>query len=782
MKFSPYFWQGLICILLCCGGCQIRSVTGQATDSRSALTGVNREVAAKAFLPGHLIRMDRAVEQAIKQHKLPGGVLWFQHGDQVYRQAYGHRSLKPQPEAMTEDTLFDAASLTKVIATAPSIMKLVESGDLELEAPVARYLPDFGAHGKEGITVRQLMTHTSGLLPGLSLSQPWSGVETAFKLACDQTLQSQPDTQFKYSDINYIVLGVLVERVSGKPLDEYASEMIFEPLSMDHTRFLPPKAWHQRVAPTTEVDGRYLRGVVHDPTSRRMGGVAGHAGLFTCTTDLARFARMMLGEGSLEGVTVFKPATIALMTAIHTPSSMEAKRALGWDVDTAYSSPRGYHFPMGSYGHTGWTGTSIWLVPQTHTFLIFLSNRNHPTEDGSVVALRRTLATIAAESIPQYGDEGNDQPVFNGVDQAAHEGWARLRGMKVGLITNHTGQTRQRETTIDLIHHSDRVNLISLFSPEHGIRGELDEKVADGVDARTHLPIHSLYGEHRQPLPEQLEGLDALVFDIQDIGSRYYTYISTMGLAMEAAAKAGIAFIVLDRINPIGGSQVAGPVLIGERDFVGFHDIPIRHGMTVGELALLFMAEKKLDLDLRIIPMRHWRREDSFESTGLPWTPPSPNMRNPKQALLYPGVGILETTNLSVGRGTDTPFEIIGAPYIHDRDLAAALNALKMPGVAFTPIVFTPTASIFKETPCQGVYISITDRDEVQPVRLGVQLALTLQQLYPDQWETKGLNRLLRHVPTRDGIEQGLPMDAVIDSWEADLKAFGSRRAKVLLY
>ena len=782
MKYPLCFWHGLMVFLLCGAGCQVPSVTSEPSARQAAVLGKSESSSSDAFLPGHLIRLDQAVEKAIDQKKLPGGVLWFQQGQRGYRQVYGHRSAQPKIESITEETLFDAASLTKVIATAPSIMKLVQSGDLSLEAPVSQYLPEFASNGKEAVTVRQLMTHTSGLRPGLSLKEPWSGVEGAIQQACAESLQSAPDTAFKYSDINYIVLGVLVQRVSGKSLDQFAKEHLFDPLGMEHTCFLPPSSWHPRTAPTTEVDGAFLRGVVHDPTSRRMGGVAGHAGLFTCTADLARFARMMLAKGSLDGTQIFKPETVALMTAIHTPAEMKDKRALGWDVDTAYSSPRGYHFPLGSYGHTGWTGTSIWIVPQSEAFLIFLSNRNHPTEDGSVVALRRTLATIAAESIPAENHASTSGKVLQGIDQLLEERWGRLRGMKVGLITNHTGHTRDRTSTIDWMHRSDRVSLVSLFSPEHGIRGELDEKVADGVDTQTGLTIHSLYGEHRQPLPKQLEGLDALVFDIQDIGSRYYTYISTMGLAMEAAAEAGIAFVVLDRINPIGGVEVEGPVLMGEEDFVGFHPIPIRHGMTVGELALLFQKEKNLALDLQIVPVRHWSRGDVFETTGQPWTSPSPNMRNVKEAFLYPGIGILETTNLSVGRGTDTPFELLGAPYIDDLVFVAALNRLHLPGVAFSPIAFTPNASVFKEQRCQGVYISITDRSVLRQVALGVQIAHTLKRLYPDQWDTEGLNRLLRHPPTRDGIEQGAPLEEIFQSWQADLEAFRQRRASVLLY
>ncbi|XOV73231.1 MAG: exo-beta-N-acetylmuramidase NamZ domain-containing protein [Verrucomicrobiota bacterium] len=790
MKNTFHYWLISALCLLSGTACQTTSQSQDASrsslpsSSTSAPAPVSDVVLANSsqtFLPGHLTRLDQAVEQAMKEGKLPGGVLWFQHGDAVYRKTYGSRSVDPQREAMTEDTIFDAASLTKVIATTPAIMKLVESGKVEVDAPVVRYIPAFGAHDKDQVTVRHLMTHTSGLRPGLSLKEPWEGIEEAVRRACDESLQTTPGTKFRYSDINFILLGEIVSRVSGQPLEAYAAEQIFEPLGMQHTRFLPATDWISRIAPTTKLGDAYIRGVVHDPTSRRMGGVAGHAGLFTCTRDLARFARMMLGKGAVDDVRVFRPETVDLMTHVQSPAEADAQRGLGWDIASPYSSPRGHHFPIGSYGHTGWTGTSIWIVPQTDTFLIFLSNRNHPTEDGTVVALRRTLATIAAEAIPGYVDDPA-APALNGVDALEADGFRQLRVLKVGLITNHTGHNRNRQSTIDLLHAAESVELKALFSPEHGIRGKLDGKVEDGVDSKTGLKIHSLYGEHRQPQAADLEGLDALVFDIQDIGCRFYTYISTMGLAMEAAAKAGLKFVVLDRINPINGKEVEGPVLIGETDFVGFHAIPIRHGMTVGELALMFQKEKGLDLDLQIVPVRNWDRTSEFDAVRQPWTSPSPNMRNLKEALLYPGIGILETTNLSVGRGTDTPFELIGAPYIHDLQLTKALNDLAMPGVAFTPIQFAPDASVFKDETCQGVYISILDRSKVRPVELGIQIARTLHALYPGDWKTERLNRLLKHAPTFQLIESDASLESITGTWAADLDAFKARRAECLLY
>jgi len=736
---------------------------------------------ASLFHSGQLKRLDHAVEQAIREKKLPGGVLWFQSGSYVFERAYGQRRVAPDPEAMTQDTLFDAASLTKVIATTPAIMKLVEDGRLDLNAPIHTYLPAFKGEGKDRVTLRHLMTHTSGLRPGLSLREDWSGLAEAVRRACAESLVTDPGTQFRYSDINFILLGEIVHRVSGKSLDAFVLEHVFEPLGMRHTRFLPPASWRSLIAPTTRVGDAYLRGVVHDPTSRRMGGVAGHAGLFTCAADLARFARMMLGKGTVDGVRIFKPETVTLMASVQSPENVPAKRGLGWDIASPYSSPRGLHFPIGSYGHTGWTGTSIWMVPQSDTFLIFLSNRNHPTEDGSVVALRRELATIAAESIPGYGLDP-DATALNGIDVLKLEGFRRLKGLKVGLITNHTGQDLHRRSTIDLLHDHASVHLQALFSPEHGIRGQLDGEVADGKDDRTGLPIHSLYGAHRQPQAEHLTGLDALVFDIQDIGCRFYTYISTMGLAMEAASKAGLKFFVLDRVNPINGLQVEGPVLLGETDFVGFHPIPIRHGMTVGELAWMFKEEQQLPLDLRVVPVRHWKRDMALDATGQAWTSPSPNMRNLKQAWLYPGIGILETTHLSVGRGTDTPFEIFGAPFIHDLELAAALNRLALPGVSFTPIRFTPESSKFAGEMCQGVYLSILDRARVQPVELGIQIALTLHRLYPEAWETGGLNRLLRHPPTVQGVESDASMESLRKAWEQDHAQFLKRREAFLMY
>ncbi|MGI9240560.1 MAG: exo-beta-N-acetylmuramidase NamZ family protein, partial [Verrucomicrobiales bacterium] len=307
--------------------------------------------------------------------------------------------------------------------------------------------------------------------------------------------------------------------------------------------------------------------------------------------------------------------------------------------------------------------------------------------------------------------------------------------------------------------------------------------VKDGVDRKTGLPIRSLFAKgQRGPKPGHLEGLDALVFDIQDIGCRFYTYISTMGLCMEAAAAAGIKFFVLDRANPIGGLVVDGPVRAGEESFTAFHDIPVRHGMTVGELAQLFRAERCPDLQLEIVPLKGWKRGMLFGETGIGWVNPSPNIRNLNQALIYPGVGMLEFTNLSVGRGTVAPFELVGAPYIDPEALAGELRAARLAGFYFVPVSFEPESSVFKGDRCGGVKILVTDPDRCDSVALGIALGIALARVYPDDWETQNLDKLLAHPPSAAGIVGGKSMAEIRKGWEPELSRFLERREKALLY
>jgi uncharacterized protein YbbC (DUF1343 family) len=359
-----------------------------------------------------------------------------------------------------------------------------------------------------------------------------------------------------------------------------------------------------------------------------------------------------------------------------------------------------------------------------------------------------------------------------------------LQGKRVGLITNHTGRDRDGVSTIDLLFKAPELKLVALFSPEHGIRGALDqEKITNSTDEKTGLPVYSLYGETRKPTPEMLKDIDTLVFDIQDIGARFYTYISTMGMALEEAAKNKITFIVLDRVNPINSHDVEGPLADADKlSFIAYHQIPIRHGMTVGELAQLFNKERGLNADLQIVRVQDWKRTEWFDETGLTWVNPSPNMRSLTQATLYPGVCLLEPTNVSVGRGADTPFELIGAPWIDGRKLSDTLNRSNLPGVRFVPVRFTPKASVHKDAECGGVNIIITDRKVFEPVLTGFEIAAQLLKLFPKDFSVDRFNRLLVNQKIFEAFRQGSDARALRQIWESDLDSFRAIRRKYLLY
>lgn len=745
-----------------------------------------------------LARVDAVVGKAIVEGKTPGGVLWIEQGGRTHTKTYGARASVPASEAATLDTIYDAASITKVAATTPAIMLLVDRGKIGLDDPLQKFIPEFTGEYKDDVTIRHLLTHTSGLRPGISLSPVWSGYDKGIELATKERLVNRPGFVFRYSDVNFILLGEVVRRVSGMTLDEFTRRQIYTPLKMIDTGFLPPAEKLPRIAPTQMVEGTMLRGVVHDPTSRRMGGVAGHAGLFTTAADLARYARMLLNEGELDGVRLFRPETVQLMSTAQSPAGVAVRRTAGFDLDSAYSRPRGKHFPIGSFGHTGWTGGFFWVDPYTDSFYVFLGNRVHPEGRGDVRELQWNLGTAVAETLSaDFSAVSGAEPrpggvvlhsstargsANNGIDVLVNKRYEPLRGLRIGLITNHTGIDKNGNPTIDLLRSAPGVTLVSLFSPEHGIRGEADEKIADSVDSQSGLPIYSLYGETRKPTAAHLATIDALVFDIQDIGARFYTYISTMGLAMEAAAEAKKPIFVLDRINPITGIHVEGPATVDKESFIAWHPIAIRHGMTVGELAQMFNAEKKIGADLRVVQIEGWKRNQWQDESGLPWINTSPNMRSVAAATLYPGVCLLERTNVSVGRGTATPFELIGAPYIDGARLAGELRSLHLPGIEFEPVLFTPTASVQKNRPSEGVRFRITERDQLDAVRLGIALVVTLHRLYPADFPLAKVNDLLRHPATIELIRSGATVDQVVDAWKQEQQDFQQRRARYLIY
>ncbi|MGA9770063.1 MAG: exo-beta-N-acetylmuramidase NamZ domain-containing protein [Blastocatellia bacterium] len=800
----------------------------------SAQRAANKTTPESVGMSGErLARIDEAVLASIERKETPGAVVLVgRKGQIVYRKAFGDRSVAPTREKMTTDTIFDLASLTKIVATATSMMILVERGKVSLPDPVSLYIPEFAKNGKERITVEQLMTHRAGLPPDNEIAD-YVGVSlNPLEKIYDLQPSYEPGTRFLYSDVGFIVAAEIVRRVSGKRIDQFARENIFAPLGMKDTAYLPVEQGperdaglpsksqisnlsRERIAPTETREGRVMRGEVHDPRSYEMGGIAGHAGLFSTADDLAIFCRMIMNKGELGGVRILAPYTIERMVSAHSlPTSQ--MRGIGWDVNSSFSSNRGDIFPVGTFGHTGFTGTSLWLDPASETFVVILTNRVHPTGHGDVTRLRSFVASIVAGSIiaPPYSatfdsltapvayieapraainrsgpPAGPLHPVLTGIDVLERDGFKQLEGRRIGLITNHTGRNRAGRSTIDVLAAAKNVKLVALFSPEHGLRGLEDANVNDVRDERTGIPVHSLYDkDKRRPTAEMLKDIDTLVFDIQDIGARFYTYITTCGYAMEEAARNKIRFVVLDRPNPINGYEIEGPVADSELvsqpqfSFTAYHQIPVRYAMTIGELAMLFNKERNINADLAVIKMEGWRRADFFDATSLVWVNPSPNMRSLTEALLYPGIGLLEITNLSVGRGTDTPFEVIGAPWIDAAKLSDALNRAGLAGVRFVPVKFMPKSSKFANEECNGVNIIVTDRGSFRSVAAGLEIAYQINRLYSGTWKIDDYLRLLVNRAALAALREGKSAFEVAATWQAGLAEFARTRQKYLLY
>lgn len=764
-------------------------------------------------------RLDAVLERALSAGEFPGVVVEVgQNGKTLYRKAFGYRSLTRR-EKMTPDTIFDCASLTKVVATAPSVMQLLEQGRFRLNDAAAMYLPGFGVSGKADITIRELLTHYSGLPPDLSQRPAWDGYETGIEKAYATVPTYPPGSHFEYSDINYIVLAELVHRLSQERIDEYALDHLWKPLGMNHTRFLPPASWRNEIAATRlGENGSWIRGTVNDPTAASMGGVAGNAGMFSTADDLARFANMLLNGGEGEnGARVLTPMSVEKMTTPQTPFNVPEVRGLGWDLDSAFSSNRGELLPLGSYGHTGYTGTSMWMEPSSKTFIIVLAGATRPSSP-PILALRSEVATVVAailstkddaaqwaalesgnERITGYNEVGatlhrpisRNGEVETGLDVMVANGFESLRGKRVGLITNPTGIDREGRRDLDDMLAAG-INVTAGFSPEHGWAGNLDGPAGDSRDAKTGIPVFSAYGEAVPGSPEAgrtlpeagLSRVDVLVYDLQDVGVRFYTYETTLGFTLETAARHHLPLVVLDRPNPIDGIDVQGPPLDqADKSFVGYYPgMPVRNGMTVGELAEMFNDTDHIGADLRVVRMQGWTRGDYFDETGLPWVNPSPNLRDLNQAVLYPGVALVEGTNVSVGRGTDTPFELLGAPWIQETQLAAYLNARRLPGVRFMPIRFTPTSDRYAHEACNGVNIIVTNRDLLDAPEMGLEIASALATLYPNDWVSTDMHLLAGSQGIVQEILAGEDPRRIAGGYDDAVKDFEDLRQNYLLY
>jgi len=978
-----------------------------------------------------------AINVAIAQKKLPGAVVVVGHGGKVvFEQAYGVRKLagepgldgKPSPaEPMTLDTIFDMASMTKVLVTATAIMQLVEQGKIDVDAPVVKYLPEFATspnsnsvpvpdahsgaapntnsapsananpatslsangatiyqpgaqpqvqaqnkvqraegptYNKAAVTIRELLTHYSGLPPDVNLKDAWGLAQPndkaeGIKRAMESALTSVPGTHFEYSDINYIALGALVEMVSGETLNAYASNHIFVPLGMTETAYhplygycslvsqAPPPYGHvapqraplmcsasadsqgimwmishnHRVAPTQHDDQGtketnphfdvLLRGTVHDPTTRRMGGVAGQAGVFSTAEDVSKFAQALLDKLLYDkGPFPLKQSTLKLMTTPQQPATAlpgattftpdgntttgVAVRGFGWDINSAYSRPRGEVFPIGSFGHTGYTGTSLWIDPASDTYVILLANSVHPRGNPSISPLRGEVATDVARALDVGTEQidcrtkpcsisevdlrgtpstaaslkgtasavplprpleraalaaevtahqartleprtSNLEPrVLTGIDVLESTHFASLKDLaaehnghlRIGLLTNQTGLDAQGRRTIDVLRGiGGGIELTTLFSPEHGLFGAKDStNIGQEVDPASGLKVISLYGPtdaDRRPKPEDLKDLAAVVIDLQDAGVRFYTYETVVGYFLEASAcqqfKAGneLEVLVLDRPNPIDGIAVGGPVSNRPWSYINYTYLPLRHGMTLGELARYFNDGQEtcvgrssdggeaVGLDktgwLTVVPMQGWHRSDFFDQTGVQWVNPSPNLRSVTEATLYPGLGMLDATNVSVGRGTASPFEVFGAgatpatkdspaipAWFDGKAVAAYLTARHIPGVAFAPAKFAVAEDAnhypYHGQTIEGVRLAVTDRVALDSPELGIEILSALHHLYPAQFKLDKAAPLVANTETMAALARGDDPRAIAASWAADLAAFKARRAKYLLY
>jgi len=893
-----------------------------------------------------------AINTAIAQKKLPGAVVVVGHGGKVvFRQAYGVRKLAGEPgldgkpstaEPMTLDTIFDMASMTKVMVTSVAVMQLYEAGKLAFDDPVVKYLPEFGVNGKEKVTVRELLTHYSGLPPDVDLKDAWGlaapDKAEGIRRAMESKLTTTPGTHFEYSDINYIVLGSLVEKLSGEMLDDYAQMHIFTPLMMTNTRYLPideecgygiaflpfekkkgqvygesvmqpcgPTSWERQVwrpniAPTQHDDqgtaetnpdfDHLLRGTVHDPTTRRMGGVAGQAGVFSTADDMALFAQALLDRlAGRPSNFPLKRATLKLMTTPQQPKTAQggatiftqdgetttgiALRGFGWDINSAYSRPRGSGFPIGSFGHTGFTGTSLWIDPDSGTYVILLANSVHPRGNTPISPLRGEVATDVAnvtkcppasmgcditsgpppylDTIPSPlsaligEDNANPQTTLTGIDVLEATNFAALKeaaalnggDLRIGLLTNQTGRDAEGRRTIDVLRGiGNGIELTTLFSPEHGLFGAKDStNIGQEVDSASGLKVISLYGPtdaDRRPKPEDLANLDAVVIDLQDAGVRFYTYETVVGYFLEAAACQGfygnkLEVIVLDRPNPIGGDAVEGPISEAPFSYTNFMELPVRHGMTLGELARYMMHESIMGCGgsfpvspagsqpfqtahvgegspsfpeqrgVVVVPMQNWRREEFFDQTGVPWVNPSPNLRSVTEATLYPALGMMDETNVSVGRGTATPFEVFGAgtsamtqdspalpAWFNGKAVAAYLTARKIPGISFAAATFTIADDANKYPyhgqTIQGVRLTVTDRAALDSPELGIEILSALHRLYPKQFKLDKTAPLVANTETMAALARGDDPRAIAAGWASALADFRVRRQKYLLY
>lgn len=788
---------------------------------------------APVVLPAHGLNprlastLDSLVIAGIADGAAPGASLAVgRHGQVVHMRGYGRIDTPLGAAAVTDSTRYDMASLTKVVATTTAAMILEEEGLLNIDRPVHTYLPEFNAPDKAAITVRHLLAHNGGLRSGGPLWRDPRGAGAFLQAINERPVAYTIGDSTVYSDWDLILVGAIVERITGERLDAFLQKRVWGPLGMRETGFnplasgpLPAGAACTVAASTThplltqiaatEMDTVYRRrqihGIVHDENACALGGVAGHAGLFSSARDLAVFASMLLNNGSYNNVRILRPQTIARWTARQT---VKYSRALGWDTP-AQGSSAGRFFSPRAFGHTGFTGTSMWMDPEKGIYVVLLTNRVNPTRANMKhEPLRRVLADAVQEAVldapvVEWQPRTTAQsavPVTPGADRLFGDFAHLIRGKRVALVSNHSGRLADGTHLADALHRHPDVKLMALFGMEYNIRSNDYSAARDGevsTDPETGVTKYNLYGEHHKPTPQSLDSVDVIVFDIQEVGARFYEHINILGFVMEAAAERNINVVVLDRPNPLTGNKVDGFVTDPEFlfRFGSYGPVPVVHGMTMAELARFYNGERLLrggvTAKLYVVPMLGWRRSMWFEQTGLPWRKPSPNLLTHASLLAYAGTCIFEALNLSEGRGTDHPFEYIGAPWLDNNAAVALLNKLELRGVTFEAVEFTPQQMPYHGRPpelagelVKGIALKVSNPNVFDPYKAGVSILWAVNKLHADKlvWNDAVLERLTATRRLKSMILAGKTPEEIFESWRAEVAAFRVRSAPYRMY
>lgn len=701
------------------------------------------------------IDLQFALEQAVRAADAPGAVAWVGNAEGcLFQGAAGLRQRIPDPVPATLDTVYDLASLTKVVATTTATMLLWESGRLDLDAPLTTWLP----YPTLGIfTPRHLLTHTTGLPPGRPLHLEVDNYDDAIARIAQTASDWPPGTRRRYSDLGFMLLGKVVEAAAGQSFESYCRRRIFGPLNMQRTGFNPDPRFRDQCAATEQCPwrGRVMQGEVHDENAWAIGGVSGHAGLFSTAEDLARFSRGMLDSRILRQETMAE-----MLKLTHVPSY--PWQGLGWKVDPWRDGSEGYLPFRRAFGHTGWTGTCLWVDFDSGLHAILLSNTCHPSRAHRD---NRTLRRVFFTAVhAHYAPEKSN--AHTGLDRLVWDEFSAIRGKRIAVLTHQAAVDQLGRPMLDVLALAPDVQVKRIYSPEHGLRGQAEAgaKVTSQAGA---VPVISLYGERTQPTQDELRGVDMFLVDLQDIGARFYTYIATMRACMAACADARVPLLVLDRPNPLGNAIVEGPMPEKTGSLVCAAEVPTRHGMTIGEMALFFWstAFNRKGFEVRLLTVDGWPNTLRAEALPQPWTPPSPNIPTAETALVYSGTCLFEGVNLNEGRGTESPFLLIGAPWLDTAAVLAAVAADAPPGCALEAVEYTPrviegkaSSPRYKGERCAGIRIRVTDAGALRPFTLAVALLQAIQARHQGTFEWLAYFDTLAGGPAlRKAIQAGVP-------------------------